>query len=94
MNSLDLTFKIPKKESSAYTTLMVIGIIAVYLGAFVVNDGFTLFIFSSIAEFIFIYKAKRSVLKWISILLFTPLILIALYLIVIFMIIGPAFGLM
>ena len=92
MNSVDLSFKSLKTEQTTYNVLMVIGIIAVYLGAFVVDDGYTLFLLSSIAEFIFIYKAKRGVLKWLVIALFTPLILICLYMIIILIIIMPAFG--
>lgn len=92
MGSLDLSFKSPKTEEITYNVLMVIGIIAVYLGAFVVDDGYSLFVFSSLAESIFIYKAKKSVLKWITIILFTPLVLICLYMIAILILIVPAFG--
>lgn len=90
--NLSTNNKNPKTEEITYNVLMVIGVIVVYLGAFVVDDGYTLFFFSSIAEFIFLYKAKKSVLKWLTIILFTPLVLICLYMIGILILIVPAFG--
>jgi hypothetical protein len=93
MDSLDLSFENPKTEQTTYNVLMVIGCILSYFGLFfIMSDLFILFLFVFIAEYFFIYKAKKSILKWIVIILFAPLSLYFIYLLLLAMFLAPAFG--